>query len=310
MQITDIDFTLGSRKETLEQLSQYNKKWDIAKLKNKTGVNTRHLTTENEDEQTLALDATKKLLGRIDKENIDGLIHVTQSAFSRLPTSACLMQDILNLPKNILAFDLIQGCSGFVYGLYAASCFIGQSSLKKVLVVCADTYSKYILENDKTTRPIFSDGAAAILIENKGTGKIGPFSFVTDGSGGSFLTLHKKNQKENLFMDGKKILQFTMKEVPKVFNDLLNKAHLKQEEIDFFIFHQASAVVLRRLKSRLNIPDEKWYINFSEIGNTTSSTIPIALAEAVKNKILKPNMKIMLMGFGGGVSVAGCIVTL
>ena len=111
-------------------------------------------------------------------------------------------------------------------------------------------------------------------------------------------------------MDGKKILQFTMKEVPKVFNDLLNKAHLKQEEIDFFIFHQASAVVLRRLKSRLNIPDEKWYINFSEIGNTTSSTIPIALAEAVKNKILKPNMKIMLMGFGVGVSVAGCIVTL
>ena len=308
MQITNIEFTLGSKKETIEQLGKHNQGWDIEKIKDKTGVHIRHLLRANEDEKTLVINATKKLINRVGVHKIDGLIHVSQSAFSRLPTSACLIQDILKLPKSIMAFDLVQGCSGFVYGLSVASSMMDQFSFRRVLIVCADTYSRYILEDDRTTRPIFSDGAAAVLLENKGSGSIGPFSFITDGSGGDSLTLINKNGKENLFMDGKKILQFTMREVPIVFNDLLIKSGLDKEDIDLFIFHQASAVVLRRLKSKLKVPDEKWFENINEKGNTTSATIPIAIAEAKKNKIYKANMKIMLIGFGVGLSVAGCIV--
>ena len=109
-------------------------------------------------------------------------------------------------------------------------------------------------------------------------------------------------------MDGQKVFKFSYREVPKAFNELLTKAELKQEAIDLFIFHQASAVILRKLKSKLNIPDDKWFQNIKSIGNTVSATIPIALKQAKDSGQLKPNMNIMLMGFGVGLSIAGCIV--
>ena len=129
MQITDIDYVLGNKKESLEDLGKINPDWVIDKLKDKTGIHSRHVLDVNEDERSLVIKASNKLLSRISSENIDGIIHVTQSPFSRLPTSACLIQDILGLPKDMMAFDLIQGCSGFVYGLSVASSMIYQLSL-------------------------------------------------------------------------------------------------------------------------------------------------------------------------------------
>ncbi|MFP6779104.1 MAG: ketoacyl-ACP synthase III [Alphaproteobacteria bacterium] len=308
MQITDIEYVLGSKKESLEDLGKINPDWVIDKLKDKTGIHSRHVLDENEDERSLVVDASNKLLARISPENIDGIIHVSQSPFSRLPTSACLIQDILGLPKDMMAFDLIQGCSGFVYGLSVASSMIYQQGLKKVLVICADTYSNYISQDDRTNRPIFSDGAAVALVENKGAGSIGPFAFYTDGSGGNLLALESYEGKEKLFMDGQKVFKFSLREVPKVFNELLDKADLKQADIDLFIFHQASAVILRQLKTKLHIPDNKWFQNIKNMGNTVSATIPIAIKQSIDNGLYKPNMNIMLMGFGVGLSVAGCII--
>ena len=308
MQITDIEYVLGKNKESLEDLGKINPDWMIEKLKDKTGIHSRHTLGVNETEKSLVIEASKKLFERVNPDDIDGIIHVSQSPFSRLPTSACLIQDILNLPKNMMAFDLIQGCSGFVYGLSVASAMIYQQGLKKVLIICADTYTNYIPKNDRTNRPIFSDGAAAAILERSGDGSIGPFSFFTDGSGGDLLALKENNGKEQLFMDGKKVFKFSLREVPKVFNELLIKANLKQEDIDLFIFHQASAVILRQLKSKLNIPDEKWFQNIKDMGNTVSATIPIAIKQAKDSGQFKPKMNVMLMGFGVGLSVAGCIV--
>lgn len=308
MQITDIQYVLGKNKESLEDLGKINPDWMIEKLKDKTGIHSRHILGVNETEKSLVIEASKKLFERVNPDDIDGIIHVSQSPFSRLPTSACLIQDILNLPKNMMAFDLIQGCSGFVYGLSVASAMIYQQGLKKVLIICADTYTNYIPKNDRTNRPIFSDGAAAAILESSGDGSIGPFSFFTDGSGGDLLALKENNGKEQLFMDGKKVFKFSLREVPKAFNELLIKANLKQEDIDLFIFHQASAVILRQLKSKLNIPDEKWFQNIKDMGNTVSATIPIAIKQAKDNGQFKPKMNVMLMGFGVGLSVAGCIV--
>ena len=308
MQITDIEYVLGKNKESLEDLGKINPDWMIEKLKDKTGIHSRHTLGVNETEKSLVIEASKKLFERVNPDDIDGIIHVSQSPFSRLPTSACLIQDILNLPKNMMAFDLIQGCSGFVYGLSVASAMIYQQGLKKVLIICADTYTNYIPKNDRTNRPIFSDGAAAAILESSGDGSIGPFSFFTDGSGGDLLALKENNGKEQLFMDGKKVFLFSLREVPKAFNELLIKANLKKEDIDLFIFHQASAVILRQLKSKLNIPDEKWFQNIKDMGNTVSATIPIAIKQAKNSGQFKPKMNVMLMGFGVGLSVAGCIV--
>ena len=308
MQITDIEYVLGKNKESLEDLGKINPDWMIEKLKDKTGIHSRHTLGVNETEKSLVIEASKNLFERVNPDDIDGIIHVSQSPFSRLPTSACLIQDILNLPKNMMAFDLIQGCSGFVYGLSVASAMIYQQGLKKVLIICADTYTNYIPKNDRTNRPIFSDGAAAAILESIGDGSIGPFSFFTDGSGGDLLALKENNGKEQLFMDGKKVFKFSLREVPKAFNELLIKANLKQEDIDLFIFHQASAVILRQLKSKLNIPDEKWFQNIKDMGNTVSATIPIAIKQAKDSGQFKPKMNVMLMGFGVGLSVAGCII--
>jgi len=308
LQITDIEYVLGKNKESLEDLGKINPDWMIEKLKDKTGIHSRHTLGVNETEKSLVIEASKKLFERVNPDDIDGIIHVSQSPFSRLPTSACLIQDILNLPKNMMAFDLIQGCSGFVYGLSVASAMIYQQGLKKVLIICADTYTNYIPKNDRTNRPIFSDGAAAAILESSGDGSIGPFSFFTDGSGGDLLALKENNGKEQLFMDGKKVFLFSLREVPKAFNELLIKANLKKEDIDLFIFHQASAVILRQLKSKLNIPDEKWFQNIKDMGNTVSATIPIAIKQAKNSGQFKPKMNVMLMGFGVGLSVAGCIV--
>ena len=308
MQITNIEYVLGKNKESIEDLVKMNPDWLINKLRDKTGIEIRHTLSKDEDEKSLVIAASKKLLEKVNSSEIDGIIHISQSPFSRLPTSACLIQDILNLPKNMMAFDLIQGCSGFVYGLSVASSMICQQNLKNILVICADTYTNYIPINDRTNRPIFSDGAAAAIVESKGDGSIGPFTFITDGSGGNLLTLEDNKGKEKLFMDGKKVFQFSLREVPKAFNELLYKAKLNQEDIDLFVFHQASAVILRQLKSKLNIPDEKWFQNIQNIGNTVSATIPIAIKQAKDRGLYKPNMNIMLMGFGVGLSVAGCIV--
>ena len=308
MQITNIEFALGNKTETIQDLGKHNPDWIIDKLKDKIGIESRPVIDYNENEKTLVLDACNKLFHNTDKNNVDGIIHVSQSAFSRLPTSACIIQDEIGLPKNLMAFDLIQGCSGFVYGLSAATAMMQQNALKKVLIVCADTYSKYIPLNDRTNRPIFADGAAAAIVENTGEGSIGPFSFFTDGSGGDLLTLQENNGGEKLFMDGKQVLKFSVREVPKVFDNLLSKAHLEKRDIDLFVFHQASAVILRQLKNKLNIPDEKWFQNIKNIGNTVSATIPIAIKQAIDGGLYKKNMNIMLMGFGVGLSVAGCIL--
>ena len=308
MQITDIAYVLGNKKESLEDLGKINPDWVIDKLKDKTGIHSRHVLDQDENEKSLVIGATKKLISQVSSDDIDGIIHVSQSPFSRLPTSACLIQDILGLSKNMMAFDLIQGCSGFVYGLSTASAMIYQQGLKKVIVICADTYTNYIDKNDRTNRPIFSDGAAAALIENKGAGSIGPFAFFTDGSGGDLLALEQHEGKEKLFMDGKKVFKFSLREVPKVFNELLEKANLDKDDIDLFIFHQASAVILRQLKAKLDIPDNKWFQNIKNMGNTVSATIPIAIKQSIDRGLYKSNMKIMLIGFGVGLSIAGCII--
>ena len=308
MQITNIEFTLGNRIETIEDLGKYNPDWIIDKLKDKTGIESRPILGKDEDEKSLVLDACKKLFNKVDKDDVDGIIHVSQSAFSRLPTSACIIQDEIGLPKNLMAFDLIQGCSGFVYGLSAAVSMIKQCNLKKVLIICADTYTKYIPTSDRTNRPIFADGAAVAVIEDNDFGTIGPFSFFTDGSGGELLTLNNTKGKEELFMDGKEVFKFSIREVPKVVNSLLEKANLNKNDIDLFIFHQASAVILRQLKIKLDIPNEKWFQNIKDIGNTVSATIPIAIKQAKDAGLYKPGMKIMLMGFGVGLSIAGCIL--
>ena len=314
MKIISSAYQLASIAETLGDLCKLNPEWKEDKIRSKTGIDVHYIKHDSESTETMAVSAAKKIISKIDKKSIDGLIYVTQSPSSTIPTRACLMQDILGLKQNLFAFDINQGCSGFVYGLSVAAGLSQVTDAGRILIICTETYSCYTSKSDRSTRPIFSDGAAAVLVDFEKDAKINPFVFSTDGSGAKYLTLIEKeklNTTDNpaLYHDGANVLKFVINKIPIAVESLLEKSHLTKTDIDLFVFHQASAVVLERLRKKLNIDESKWYVNIESVGNTVSATIPLALTQAKQEGILKEGMNVMLMGFGVGLSIAGCILT-
>ncbi len=307
--IASIHYLLGSKKESLKDICKENPDWNYEKLFSKTGISNRHLLDDNETPEDLSYKAAKACIENYKNKEIDGVLYVSQSPTNPLPTRACLLQDKLGITKNSLAFDINQGCSGFVYSLSLATSLIKNDLAERILIICSDHYSKYISKNDRTCRPIFSDAAAATIIEKSSDQKIGPFIFKTDGSGGKHLMVSEKLSKANLYMNGPAVLKFSLDLVPTATKELLQKASLSQKDISLFLFHQASGVVLNKLKKKLNVEDHKWFADIQNLGNTVSATIPIAMSNLKQNKKFPENGNVCLMGFGVGLSVAGCIIT-
>ncbi|MDC3024132.1 ketoacyl-ACP synthase III [Alphaproteobacteria bacterium] len=307
--IASIHYLLGGKKESLKDICQENPDWNYEKLFSKTGINNRHILREDETPEDLSFKAAKLCLDKCENKNIDGVLYVSQSPTNPLPTRACLLQDKLGITKNSLAFDINQGCSGFVYSLSLATSLIQNDLAERILIICSDHYSKYISKNDRTCRPIFSDAAAATIVEKSNKQKIGPFIFKTDGSGGKHLMVKNKISKPNLHMNGPAVLKFSLDLVPQATQELLQKASLTKEDISLFLFHQASGVVLNKLRNKLNIDENKWFMDIKNLGNTVSATIPIAINTLKQNGKFPENSNVCLMGFGVGLSVAGCIIT-
>tara|TARA_A100001011_G_scaffold300224_1_gene313496 strand:- start:1429 stop:2370 length:942 start_codon:yes stop_codon:yes gene_type:complete len=308
-EITDIKYSLPKKKINIKKLcKKYN--WSYNKTLLATGIEYRYETKKNETALDLALSACKKLKL---KKNIDALIYVTQSPEYLLPTTACIIQDKLNLRKDILAFDINQGCSGFVYGLFTGYSFLKQKGINNVLLICSDTYTKYIQKGDRTCETIFSDAASAMVLK-RNPQKKNIFKFGTNGSGSKNLivensaTNYKENLKPKIFMDGQKVFMFTMTNIPNFVSDLLLKNKTNMNEIKYFVFHQASKVVIDNLIRKMNLPKKKVFCNYKKIGNTVSSTIPIALSDLLKKKKIKKGDKLLLCGFGVGYSMAAGII--
>ena len=310
MMLSHVTYQLGSFRETLQDLQKANPDWDTQKIYDKTGIDVRYLSTPDETALSLATKAAQALLDECN-ESIDGLVYVTQSPDSLIPGTAFLLHEALCLPKTCFVYEVNHGCSGFVYGLALA---LGQLSLlnvKRCLLVCSEVYTKYIGIADRTCRPLFSDGASAALVTYEDLSNIGPFIFYTDGAGVPDLRLSSIDGRgPSLFMNGANVLLFTIEHVPKAVHALLKRAKLNMEEIDLFIFHQASKVVLDNIQATLNISKEKFFRCDPLMGNTVSSTIPIALKEARDTGRIRDGMKVMLVGFGVGYSLAACVLTI
>ena len=215
-----------------------------------------------------------------------------------------MIQDQLNLEKNIVAFDIGLGCSGFVYGLSVINSLLSSNTVKTVLLVCADTYSKFLDDHNRTCRTVFSDAASSCIVQKVNSKKNVKFSFLTDGSGATDLIENNKN----IEMKGSNIFHFTTKNIPILFNDILKKNNLSKKNIDYFVFHQASKLVIDKLTEILELEENKVFKNYDKIGNTVSSSIPIALENLKKSNKIKKNQKIMLIGFGVGLSAAASII--
>ena len=292
--------------------------WSEQKIALKIGIKQRYTANEM-TAGDLAELAAKKLFSEhnIDKNSIDALILCTQSPDYFLPATACILQDKLDLPTNVAAFDFNQGCSGFVYGLCIAKGLIASGVSKNVLLLTAETYQHYIHKQDRGNRTLFSDAAAATLISKDGFLELGAPVLGTDGSGYKNLIVetggHRMKKQgiefdaegrspDYLYMDGPAIFNFTLDAVPQLVKQTLEKNNLQQEDIDLFVLHQANKHILKFIKEAISIPDEKFYMCMENFGNTVSSTIPIALYHAQKDGNIKKANNILIAGFGVGYS--------
>ncbi len=319
-----------------EELATQFQDWSAEKIHEKTGIRERRIAAPDETALDLAVAATRKLAAQVPdlSSRIDFIILCTQAGDYILPTSACLLQHQMGFSTNIGALDINLGCSGFVYGLSLAAGLIASEAARSVLLVTADTYSKYIHEGDRSVRTLFGDGAAATLVERaapEGAARIGPFVFGSDGSGarsliveaGGFrlpaseLTRETKTDRsgnvrsrDNLYMDGAAVMSFTLREVPRTFRAMLDKTGTSAAEYEHVVLHQANKFMLDALQRKLGLPDEKVPRRYEDIGNTVSSTIPFVLASLAESERLKAGTRIMLIGFGVGLSWAAASVTL
>ena len=318
--ISEIETYFPEKKVTNEDLQKEFPEWSPEKIFNKVGVKQRYTASAEETVLELAVKASEKLLKKIDKNEIDFILFCTQSPDYHLPTTACILQDRLGLRKNIGALDFNLGCSGFVYGLSIAKGLIATGVAQNILLVTAETYTKYLRKSDKSNRTIFGDGAAVTLIQKDETKENFQFILGTDGSGydnlivrngGGRNRINKEDGVGNcLYMNGQKIFLFTIEKIPELVKEILEKNNLTKNDVDYYIFHQANAHILRRQREILEIPEEKFYINLEKYGNTVSSTIPIALKDALETGKVKRGQKIMLIGFGVGLSWGATIVEI
>lgn len=323
-----IAFFLPEKIVTNVDLQKRFPNWDSVSFEKKVGIKQRHISGKNETALDLALKASEKCFASIDKSIIDFVLLCTQSPDYFLPTSACILQDKLGLSKNCGALDFNLGCSGYVYGLSLAKGLLKGRIANNILLVVAETYSKHIHRNDRTNLSIFGDAAAATIITKNDEDKIGEFVLHTDGSGYDKLIVKNGGSKfpvdtnapeieygtdnvftdNHLYMNGLDIFTFTIENVPVLVEETLIKNELKKEDVDFYIFHQANAFMLNFLRKKCKIPKEKFIIDMEDTGNTVSATIPIALKKALDLGIIIPNQKVMLVGFGVGLSWGATII--
>lgn len=317
--LRQIEFSLPERYESNDDLLADNPEWDLAKIYEKTGVARRYLAAPEQTAADLCVEAAEQLLqaNAVAREDIDAVLFCTQSPDYALPTTACIIQDRLRLSRRVAAFDFNLGCSGFVYGLAIAGSMIEAGLLRNVLLLCGETYTKYIDAHDRTCRPIFSDAGTATLIQRSEGGALGPFELGTDGKGyghlivpnsGARLSGSVVGQRGRLTMDGPSVFMFTISAIPEMAKRLIATAGLTLDDIDLFFFHQASKLVLDEIADRLQLPPAKVVRDLETIGNTVSATIPIALKRAVNVGTLKPGQLVMLFGFGVGYSWGGCLL--
>ena len=319
--IKAITYYLPTKVLTNNQIAEKFPEWTADKVAQKVGITERHISAENETAADMAFQAAEKLFKENIgiKDQVDFLLLCSQSVDYKLPSSSCILQNRLGLKTSCGAFDFNLGCSGYEYGLAVAKGLIVSGIAKNVLLLTAETYTKYIHPEDKGNMTIFGDAATASLISSEGFAEIGEFVLGTDGSGAENLIVKTKgarmpeatgkmsidengnpNWEDHLFMNGRAIFDFTADAVPQMAEELLNKENLRQDDVDLWIFHQANKYMINYLRKLMCIEKDKFFIYMDKVGNTVSSTVPVAIVEAMKEDRLHGN--IMLAGFGVGLS--------
>ncbi len=323
-QLGPIAVHLPERVETNEMLQEQFPRWDLGLIEAKTGISQRHIAGERETASDLAVAACERLFTEqaIPRESIDFVLFCTQTPDYPLPTTSCLIQDRLGLRTGCGALDFNLGCSGYVYGLAMADGLIQSGVAKQILLLTAETYSKYIDAEDRSLRTIFGDAAAATLVSAAEEPTLWGFKFGSDGSGGDLLLVgdgggrpaedavrprHRKRWRSRLYMDGPSLINFTVEAVPRLVEEILEENGLTDADIDRYLMHQATWKMLDQLRVRMGVCERRLPIDLADLGNTVSCTLPILIDRVRKRGELSGESVNMLVGFGVGLSWAGCL---
>ena len=292
-------------------------------IKERTGIGARRIST-GETVASLAAEACRKALemaGRSAQE-VDLILVATCSPEYLLPCAACQVQTAIGA-SNATAFDINAACSGFLFGLTMAEAYLQAGMYKRILIAGSEVLSKIIDWEDRSTCILFGDGAGAVLVEGKEDGKSGMLSCVqgSDGAKGMVLSCRERFGKnplteetpgegENLYvqMDGQAVYRFATRQVSACIEEALNKSGLTPEDIDLFVLHQANARIIETVAKRLHTEIEKFPMNLDRLGNMSSATIPVLLDELNRGGKLQRGQRIVLSGFGAGLTYGACIL--
>lgn len=319
---------LPSGKLTNQNLVDQFPDFTPEKVYSKLGIKERRVSGD-ESISDMAIKACQKLFvtTSLTAKDTNFILLCTQSPDYILPTTACIVQSKLGVPTNAGALDFNQGCSGYVYGLALAKGIVDSGIAKNLILITSEAYTKHIHPLDKSNKSIFGDGATASWIGSEGNGlKIDEFVLGTDGNGSDNLiiknggSLNAKSNDEivinssggiesdnHLFMNGAEIFNFTLKNIPTLIFNVLSQNNQTLESIDTFVFHQANSFMLEHLRKKIGIDKKKFIISMENVGNTVSSTIPLALESLINEEQIGD--KILLAGFGVGYSWASVVLS-
>jgi 3-oxoacyl-[acyl-carrier-protein] synthase-3 len=332
IKISEIAYHLPDEIETNEELSTANPEWDLKRVESRTGVLSRHIAGNDETAFDLAFSACEKLFKANPslKNKIDGIVFCTQNEDYVMPANSSVLHDKLGLKESVFALDFNLACSGYIYGLAMIRGLFATGMVTNVILVNADTYSRYIHPKDRSARLLFGDGAAVSWIEAS-SGDEGIIDVICSTSGahhqlfmipagGSRTPRSDETQipavdvsgnvrtPEHIRMDGGGVLEFVKSRVPDQIYELLERNGLSLSDIDQFVFHQASKTALDTLARLLDVGSDRIYSNIEKIGNTVSASIPIALRDAQDEGKIKSGDLVLLCGFGVGLSWGSALV--
>lgn len=279
----------------LEKIMETSDEW----IRTRTGIAERRIADDTIDSSYMAVEASKKALedAGISGEDIDLILVATVTPDRAFPAVACVIQEAIGA-KHAAAMDLSAACAGFMYGMITAQQFIQTGTYKNVLVVGSDKLSKIVDWNDRNTAVLFGDGAGAVVMGAVSEGKgVLSFELGADGSGGKHLY-----QDEYVMMNGREVFKFAVRQLGDSCLRVLDKAGLTKEDVDFLVPHQANIRIMESARERLNLPQEKMSMTIEKFGNTSASSIPIAMVEELQNGRIQDGDLIILVGFGGGLT--------
>lgn len=298
--------------QDLERMVDTSDEW----IRSRTGIVERRIAGEKESTSTMAVEAARRALARahLSPRQLDAIIVATISPDYLTPATACLVQAALGADKAA-AFDVSAGCSGFIYALNLARMGIAAGEWRNVLIIGAETLSRFVNWDDRSTCVLFGDGAGAlVLVASEEPGGVLACVLGADGSGADLLSIPAGGSRmpagpetisqraHTIQMDGRAVYRFATRIIPEAVEQVMRKAGLPLSAVDMIIPHQANIRIIEAARKKLRLPEEAFYINLYRYGNTSAASIPIALCEVADHELINDGSVVVLVGFGAGLT--------